>query len=59
MTPEQIWFMKGYRLGRAHAAKHAHWLAQHLEDEVAIVADAEPVELEDPELMLDLKVEAR
>jgi hypothetical protein len=39
--------------------KHAHWLARHLEDEVAIVADAEPVELEDPELMLDLKVEAR
>jgi hypothetical protein len=48
MTPEQrLWFMRGYRLGRAHSAKHVRWLARHLEDEVAIVADAEPVESEE------------
>jgi hypothetical protein len=47
--------MKGYRAGRAHAAKHARWLAQHLEDEVAIVDEAEPVESEElTELALTL-----
>ena len=39
--------MRGYRLGRAHSAKHVHWLARHLEDEVAIVDDAEPIESEE------------
>jgi hypothetical protein len=49
MSPEQKrWFVAGYRLGRAHSAKHVHWLARHLEDEVAIVNDAEPVESEEP-----------